>query len=456
MSYYLSILIEFIKNNENFSYFILFLWGLLDTLFPIWFFIYWEIFFLSGSILAWVWVLNIFYVAIVLYLWWIIWDSLSYYIWYKYWNTFLEKLFNKKWFVKIFKQDWKQKLLEMLEKKWWITIFLTRVGWPLAWITPFVIWSTKYSYLKFIKYNIPGVIFWISIFISAWYFFGTNYQNILNYIYNYIFLFLLIATSFVISYTYIVKYLKLHKYINIKTIKTTLKRTILKAFLKHTILYSSIIVLIYLIFLYFAFFVYKDYKNNYFTFSNQITDLKSLTTLDLNTSFYKENKKVVQPINFVIVTKKDINQIVSELWWIKNKIIQKDDITLTEYFTLYNSKTLPITNLVLMWKNQDFWYQMNSKSNSKRIHLRWWNYWTYNWNKVYLITISNDKEYEIDMYNNYITPIHEIDRDIDKSRDFLLNQFLKKEKNLDFVKVMTIKQDNKNYFTDWYIYIINI
>ncbi len=52
------------------------------------------------------------------------------------------------------------------------------------------------------------------------------------------------------------------------------------------------------------------------------------------------------------------------------------------------------------------------------------------------------------MYNNYITPIHEIDRDIDKSRDFLLNQFLKKENNLDFVKVMTIKQDNKNYFTD--------
>ena len=120
MSYYLSILIEFIKNNENFSYFILFLWGLLDTLFPIWFFIYWEIFFLSGSILAWVWVLNIFYVTIVLYLWWIIWDSLSYYIWYKYWNTFLEKLFNKKWFVKIFKQDWKQKLLDMLEKKWLI------------------------------------------------------------------------------------------------------------------------------------------------------------------------------------------------------------------------------------------------------------------------------------------------------------------------------------------------
>ena len=109
-----------------------------------------------------------------------------------------------------------------------------------------------------------------------------------------------------------------------------------------------------------------------------------------------------------------------------------------------------------MWKNQDFWYQMNSKSNSKRIHLRWWNYWTYNWNNVYLITISNDKEYEIDMYNNYITPIHEIDRDIDKSRDFLLNQFLKKKKNLDFVKVMTIKQDNKNYFNNWYIYIINI
>jgi len=458
MKEYLDLISNYISNHQHYSYIILFIGATLDTLFPIGFFIYWEIFFLAWSMLAWLWILNIFYVSIVLYIWWVLWDSISFYLWYKYWDNFLNWLFNSKLFIRLFKKYWKDELLKTLEEKWWITIFLTRVWWPIARLTPFAIWSIKYKYTKFLKYNIPWVIFWISIFISVWYFFWTNYQNILNYIYNYIFLFLLIIISWIITYTYLVKFLKLHKYINIKQLKFMLKKKFLRKFIKHIIIFTSILLIIYSIFLYFLYFHWPvTYKNHFFYFENNITNIDTIKNINLNTYFNWNKNKIVQPINFIIITKQDITKIFNNLWRQENKIILKDQITIKDYLKLYWEKNLPITNLIFMWKNQDFWYQMWSDSNKKRIHLRWWNYWKYWESFVYLITISKDNEYEIDLYDNFITPIHEIDKNIDNSRDFLYNQIKSKYwNNIKIKKIETKKINNKIYNTDWIIYVITI
>jgi hypothetical protein len=129
---------------------------------------------------------------------------------------------------------------------------------------------------------------------------------------------------------------------------------------------------------------------------------------------------------------------------------------LKEYIKMYKNKTLPITNLEFMWKNQDFAYQMRSDSNKRRLHLRGWNYWFYGDNYVYFITISDDKKYKIELYNNFLTPIHKIDKNIDLSRNYLYSSLLKK---YPYLKSTSIKSNIKKvsyYDTDWFVYVVRI
>jgi hypothetical protein len=153
--------------------------------------------------------------------------------------------------------------------------------------------------------------------------------------------------TFVISYIYLVKYLKLHK-IRLRIIKKSLKKQLLKALFKHTFVFASILIIFYVILIYFVFFSDKNYKNDYFDFDNDIYNLKSVSNIDLNTYFSSSKSKIVQPINIIIITKKDISEIMNDLNWEENKIILKDDITLKEYIKMYKNKTLPITNLEFM------------------------------------------------------------------------------------------------------------
>lgn len=456
MQYYLGLLIDFISNHSHYAYIILFFGAICDTLFPISFLIYGEIFFLSGAILAGMGVLNIFILVPILYAGGIIGDNTSYYIGHKYGSRILNWIHEKGWFSRIFKKESQATLTKMLEEKGEVSIIFARVWGPIARISPFIIGTLQYKYSKFFRYDLAGAIFWISIFISVGYFFGTNYENILQYIYNYIFLFLLIITSAVTSYLYLIKYLKLHQYIYVSKLRNQLKRKILKNILKHGFLYTTALLTIYGLFVYFIFFSGRQYENNYFYFWNTINDISSLKNINFDTYFIGGNsKKSVQPINFIVITNQDINQVFTSLGWQENKIILKDKISLKEYVKSYADKVLPITNLTFLGENQDFWYQMESNSNTKRIHLRGWNYGIYQGKKVYFITISDDEEYQIDLYNNFIAPLHEIDREVDKSRDFLYNQF--KERYGTSAEILaTGKDETQNYTTDGNIYIITL
>jgi len=84
--------IEFLINYHKLTYFILFLGSMFETIIGFSFFIYGEIFFLSGSILAGMGVLNIWYVMLVLYAGGIIGDNISYFLGKKYGLNIFKKL----------------------------------------------------------------------------------------------------------------------------------------------------------------------------------------------------------------------------------------------------------------------------------------------------------------------------------------------------------------------------
>ena len=154
MQYYLGLLIDFISNHSHYAYIILFFGAICDTLFPISFFIYGEIFFLSGGILAGMGVLNIFILAPILYAGGIIGDNASYYIGHKYGSRVLAWIHEKGRFSTIFKKESQATLTKMLEEKGEISIFLARVGGPIARISPFIIGTLQYKYAKFFRYDL--------------------------------------------------------------------------------------------------------------------------------------------------------------------------------------------------------------------------------------------------------------------------------------------------------------
>ncbi|WP_024786692.1 MULTISPECIES: DedA family protein [unclassified Lebetimonas] len=80
INHFIKILIEY----KEIAYFILFFGSMLETVIGFSFFIYGEIVFLSGAILAGMGILNIWIVTFVLYLGGIVGDNISYFLGRKY------------------------------------------------------------------------------------------------------------------------------------------------------------------------------------------------------------------------------------------------------------------------------------------------------------------------------------------------------------------------------------
>ena len=179
-------LILFVELHNNLAYLILFLWSIWDALFPISFLVYWEIYFLAWSILAWYWILNIYLLIFVLLSWWFIWDNISYYMWYRYWNKIIWMLKKTNLLKDLLRKDKIEKINDFVQKKWWLSVLIARFSWPLSRVTPFFVWIFKLKYKEFIKYDILWVIGWIWSFIIVGYFFWKNIQKVFLFFWNYL------------------------------------------------------------------------------------------------------------------------------------------------------------------------------------------------------------------------------------------------------------------------------
>ncbi len=169
---------EFLTTHTLLAYAVLFLGSYFETLIGVGFFIYGEIFFIPGALLAGAGVLNIWLVAVALIAGGVLGDSSSFVLGKKY-GASIFKEHNK-----IFSLTNYQKGLDFFDKYGTKAIFFARLLGPVSWITPFLAGTYNVPYKKFIGYNILGVTVGIGQFLIVGYFFGANYETVLSIIKN--------------------------------------------------------------------------------------------------------------------------------------------------------------------------------------------------------------------------------------------------------------------------------
>ncbi|MFA5831345.1 MAG: DedA family protein [Candidatus Paceibacterota bacterium] len=159
--------------HSTLAYAVLFFGSYFETLIGPGFFIYGEVFFLSGSILAGSGALNIWLVSFWLITGGLLGDTSSFFIGRRYGTGFFNehnRVFNFTNYKRgeTFFADHGAK-----------SIFFARLLGPFSWITPFLAGTYKMSYRKFIAWNIPGVFVGIGEFLIVGYLFGKNYDKAL-------------------------------------------------------------------------------------------------------------------------------------------------------------------------------------------------------------------------------------------------------------------------------------
>jgi hypothetical protein len=187
---------------------------------------------------------------------------------------------------------------------------------------------------------------------------------------------------------------------------------------------------VYLLFLFFIFFIENKKPTSNFLKSYDTSIISTVDTKDCNNLglYYKDSKtNTIQPINIILNTSLDVKDIFDDNW-IENDIFRQDNISFSEYVKLIRQKSSPVSSLYFIGLPQNFAYQYKTTSLSKREHIRLWQFFNKKNNlKTYYASISYDDGYQFGFYNYFITPLHKIDKNIDKSRDFFYKYLLSRK-----------------------------
>lgn len=162
--------------HQHIAYAVLFFGSYFETVVGPGFFIYGELFFLPGSILAGTGVLNIWAVALATLSGGIFGDYTSYELGRKH-GRYIFKTGNK-----YFSPENHKLGANFFNAHGPKALFFARLLGPLSWITPFLAGTYGIPRKTFFTYNIPGVFVGIGEFLIVGYFFGTNYQAVLAFI----------------------------------------------------------------------------------------------------------------------------------------------------------------------------------------------------------------------------------------------------------------------------------
>ena len=165
----------FLKAHVILAYAVLFLGSFFETLIGFGFFVYGEVFFIPGAILAGAGILDVYLVMFVLVVGGVLGDTSSYFIG----RYFGKQLFKGEGYI--FNPKNHKRGEDLFTKYGSKGIFFARFLGPLSWVTPFFAGMYRVNYLTFLFYNIPGVTLAIGWFVVLGYFFGTSYQAILDF-----------------------------------------------------------------------------------------------------------------------------------------------------------------------------------------------------------------------------------------------------------------------------------
>lgn len=419
--------------NQIFLYVIHFIASFLDAFVFSSFFIAWEVFFVSGGYLS-VDYLNFWICYVFMVFGAVIWDNLSYFLGKKYWRN----IFLKSW--KFLNKNQLDRWEKLLKKHWEKIIFFSRFIWPFYWLIPTFAGTFNVSYKKFFFFDLAWVCIWVLHFMAYWYlfvfwieYFGTSI--FINILLGLLFIYILILFIFRLK-----TILKEKKYFSVFLL-----------FFKFFIVYFFTFICILA---YYFFYLYPIEAKFYE--ETKILDLeKYISEMDKKIYSDKVIKSNSNPINIVIVTDKNLDDIMEKISRKKNLSFSSSEITIPKFWKLFFKKEPPISDYYHNSFNQNFQYQDFSKSSANRNHIRFWLVWEDNfWKKIYLSSVSEDKNYAF-MINNWIPVIwHSIEKNIDSTRDYFISILSKNFEKMEIKDLEFWNFEEKNYFTDGKIIIV--
>lgn len=175
-------LLVLLERWQDTAYFILFLGSFFETLIPLSFFVYGEIFFLSGAMLAGMGSLDILLVGLVLIGGGILGDNCSYWLGRRYGFTLFTTLGKWPLAKRFFTPCSYQRGLTFFRKKGDAAVFLARLCGPFSWFVPALSGAFGQRYHRFVMFNSLGVILGIGEFLVIGYFFGSQLETVLAFI----------------------------------------------------------------------------------------------------------------------------------------------------------------------------------------------------------------------------------------------------------------------------------
>lgn len=410
-------LIRFIVHHRELAYLLLFLGSLFDTLIGFSFFVWGEVFFLAGSILAGMGILDIWAVMATLYAGGSAGDNLSYYLGRLLGPLSFRRVKKLPVIRRFFSFATYKRSARFFRKYGAVSVLIGRLLGPLAWITPFLAGQYEIPYRKFLIFDTIGVLLGIGEFIVAGYFFGKHYKVLLDLIETYSIVFLFVVTMGILLYLYLKRSGMLQQFLyHLRQERIRLFHLVIH----NAAVFAIVSLLLYALFLLFIFFVdppesKSDFKAPpYYTVkAPKLDDCRKMGT------YYRSRPgRIIQPVNVVLESDLNLSQILDGDWSAV-KIFLQDRVSLRNYLHLLWEKLPPVSSLYLQGLPQNVAYQYRSDSLSRREHIRFWIFRPAGRKRTeYYGSISYDNGYDFSFYNYFFTPVHKIDKAIDKSREF--------------------------------------
>lgn len=373
-----------------------------DAIIGVGFFVYGEIFFLlAGVMLA-----GDAGLSLLVGVWLSAWagDLISYQLGASFGKPLLYSTLRRSWTLR--KQSYKA--MQTLNRKGHWAVLAARFMGPISWITPFLAGASKLTPARFACFSLAGVILASAQFIAAGYLLA-NGQNLYEQAVIYI-------KAYPMPVFFVLLSLVLSAFLIRKFIKQPNKQL-------HKLLSKLGIVWI-------ASFGFMNY--GYFFISNAHSALPVDSVISIDTkdmaALKKETLKVyagdpalnkAQPVNLILITRQSLTAIHEQINWVQNETFSGDNISFFEYLTLIVRGKPPVSDLYFQGAPQNHAFQATSNSNLiNREHIRWWKAGqTMDGREIFLGAVSRDHEVEIKPYKGIVTLLHDIDRNVDQSRD---------------------------------------
>lgn len=406
-------MLSFFKMHAALAYLVCFLGAFVETLIPFSFFIYGELVFLPGAILAGAGVLDIWLVTATLTLGGALGDSTSYLLGRKS----SERIFRKN--SKVFNHRNYQKGKSVFEKYGAKGVFFSRLLGPLSWVTPFLAGTYGLPYRQFIRYNLPGVVLGIGEFIVVGYFFGSRYKEVLAFLQQYV-----AFIVFIVLFLLIVYYTNRKKMLGFWSRTVTLwreeKETLVRGMVKHASKYAALFLVLYLAFLVPVLFMGKPDASAAVE-PVHLPVLPSLASVRHKIDFtaYRDPKDsvAVQPVNLIVVTQGDIASLFTHQGWIQDVIFSRQRMTPLSFWRLWKKHTPPVSDLYINGHPEEIAFQNQTNSSFTRLHVRFWKIGRLAGSgaTVYAGSVSYDQGIDIVHYAHFFAPLHAVDPNIDSA-----------------------------------------